>query len=526
MTRLFIRIYVSVLVVLVASWYLLGTVLQARSDADFARVVEKAHSGGARLLARDLDTTPFHLRDQLLIRVRKQFNHPVEVLPVGRLPTSIQRRLFSGADVCYYCQEDGRPGVVAALSGGSEVVFLGPFPDYTRKTIEDALGGWMRLTASRLAPDSGREATLAELQTQFEYPVVLTDRSDLPEEPRARIDKGEDIVFYGAGNGLWLAVTPLADGAQMVRFGPFPSYERNERKAMVTTLALLLIPSALVIALLLRPVARQLRQLESAAEAIAAGDLSARVDERRIRAIKRLAQAFNHMAGRTEGLVRTQRELLQAVSHELSTPLSRMRFAIELIETAKDHGERKLRLGSLDSAVADLDALVEELLRYVSMETAAPQLNKEPLAVEKVLQTLVPKHTVLHPSVQFRISDQSDEDQAIVFADRLSFQRVMDNLLGNAGRFARCKVSIAVESSDAAITIDVDDDGCGIPESERERVFEPFVRLGDRTGNNHHGVGLGLALVQRIMTQHGGRVEALTSPMGGCRIRTTWPAPG
>ncbi len=73
-----------------------------------------------------------------------------------------------------------------------------------------------------------------------------------------------------------------------------------------------------------------------------------------------------------------------------------------------------------------------------------------------------------------------------------------------------------------ATIVDIDDDGPGIPESEREHVFQPFVRL---QGNSpDRGVGLGLALVKRILAQHGGSVEALTSPLGGCRIRTTWPA--
>ena len=523
MTRLFIRFYLGVLAVLFLAWYIHGIVLQGRTDADRARVIARAHSGGARLVARELDAAPPGNRAQILEQVRNRFKYPVGVIPVGKLSTSIQRQLASAEDVCYCRLENGREGVVAALSGGSEVVLLGPFPDYTRSSIEDGIGGWMRLTAEKLASDSNREATLTQLQKQSDLPVILTTRSDLPKEPRQRIERGNDIVFYSPGNDRWFAATPVTGSSSIVRFGPFPSFDRHEHKAAATTLALVLLPAALAIALLLRPVARQLRQVERVAKAIAGGDLSARVNERRIGSVKPLAQAFNHMAGRTETLVRTQRELLQAVSHELRTPLSRMRFAIDLIETAKDDAERKQRLDSLDGAAEDLDQLVEELLRYVRMETAEPRLNKEPVSVKDALEVLMPKYAALHPSIDFSLSSQFGMTEIIVIADRLVFHRAIGNLLSNAGRHAKSKVTIGAELSDAAITIDVDDDGCGIPESERQRVFEPFVRLDDRTSEKNRGVGLGLALVKRIVTQHGGSVELLTSPFGGCRARTVWP---
>ena len=202
----------------------------------------------------------------------------------------------------------------------------------------------------------------------------------------------------------WFAVTPLSDGAEVVRFGPFPSFERTDQKAATTTLALVLLPVALAIALLLRPVARQLRHVEHAAQTIAAGDLTARVDERRVPSAKSLAHAFNDMASRTETLVRTQRELLQAVSHELRTPLSRIRFAIDLIATAKDDEERQRRLESLEAATEELDELVGELLSYVRAETTQPQFDLEPIAL-RLFRVLIPKHAALHPAIQFDVDE-------------------------------------------------------------------------------------------------------------------------
>ena len=526
MTWLFIRFYVCVLIVLFLAWYVHGAVLKRRADAEMARVIVAAHGGGARLVASELDGSPPESREQMLKSLLEQFDYPVDVIALADLPSSLQRQIRGGEDVAYF-RSNNRHCVVAALTGGVEVVRLGPFPDYDLREIKEAIGGWMRLTADKLdATTLGkRQAVLDELQERFDFPIDIAGRGDLPAWPEGRIARGEDIVFYRRDpqpNDRWFAATPLSDTTEVVRFGPFPSFERIEQKAATTTLALVLLPAALVIALLLRPVARQLRRVEHAAQAIATGDLSARVDERRVRSAKPLAQAFNNMAGRTEALVRTQRELLQAVSHELRTPLSRMRFAIDLIETAKDEQQRKRRLESLDAATEELDELVGELLSYVRMETTEPQLELEHVALQDTLDVLVPKHAALHPSIQFDV-DESVGEEDVVVAERAGFMRALGNLLSNAGRFAKSRVTISTESADGATFVDVDDDGDGIPASERERVFEPFVRLQD--GSQKRGVGLGLALVKRIVTQHGGSVEVLAGSLGGCKIRTTWPVP-
>jgi signal transduction histidine kinase len=227
-----------------------------------------------------------------------------------------------------------------------------------------------------------------------------------------------------------------------------------------------------------------------------------------------------------------------------------MRFAIELIETAKDDGQRKRRLEELDAATEELDELVGELLTYVRMETLQPQLNMELISLRDMFDVLIPKYAALHPPVHFELSEMVSSSGDAIFADRTGFQRAMGNLLSNAGRHAKSQVTVSVRLEkelekggrsllperpagcfaqktpdpflrNEFVTVDVDDDGQGISECDRARVFEPFQRLDD--GTNGHGVGLGLALVKRVVTQHGGIVEVLASPLGGCRIRTTWP---
>lgn len=549
MTWLFIRFYLCVLVVLALAWYIHSAVLKSRTDAEWERVIVEAHSGGARLLAMELDAADPGRQELVLKDLQKRFDYALGIVPLAELPTAVRRQISRGDDVACYRLKDGYC-VATVLAGDAEALRLGPFPSYDLKEIEEAIGGWMRVSADKLdaAAIDARPGLLAELNRRFEFPIDIASRRDLPDWPRKRLADGEDIVFYSPGarrDDAWFAATPLSGETEIVRFGPFPSFEGVERKAATTTLALVLLPAALVIAFLLRPVAGQLRHIERAAKEIAAGNLGARVDERRVRSAKPLAQSFNNMASRTETLIRTQRELLQAVSHELRTPLSRMRFSIELIEAAKDDDQRTRRLEELDAATEELDELVSELLTYVRMETLEPQENFEVTSLLDVIEPLIPKYAALYPSVRFELTESIRRDENIVLAERTGLQRAIGNLLSNAGRHAKSQVTVTVLNKGVGslfperpegcfaqqtpdpcfrngfVTVDVDDDGTGIPESDRERVFEPFQRLDDSA--NGRGVGLGLALVKRIVTQHGGTVEILASPLGGCRLRTTWP---
>ncbi len=472
MTRLFIGIYLGVLAVLFGAWYIHGQVWTQRAAADRSRVFEEAHGGGARLVAAELDSAKAEDRDQVLKQLQSRFDYPIALVPFDELPLTIQQRLSGGDDVVYYVPEGKREVVVAAMVSTTEVVSLGPFPNYELRSIEESIGGWMRLAAARLetALPEQRRTVLSEIQKQFEFPIDIARRGDLPADTRKQFANGKDVVFFVQEEDRWFAAIPITGDVEVIRCGPFPSFEKIEQKAATTTLAYVLLPAAFAIALLLRPVVLQLRRVENAAKSIAGGDLSARVDERRVRAAKPLAQAFNHMADRTETLVRTQRELLQAVSHELRTPLSRMRFAIDLIDTAKDGDERQQRLASLDAATEELDELVGELLSYVRIETTDPKLNREPIALQETLSVLVPKHAALHPSIQFELSDNIATGENVVLADRTGFQRALGNLLSNAARYGKSRVEVGAELRN------------GFGRSECRRRWQRHSRIRTRPG--------------------------------------------
>lgn len=535
MRRIFILLYVGVLAVLFAAWYIHGLVLKSRSDAQTARVYIAAHGGGALVIASKLDEPDLARREERLGQLRKRLRYPVKVLPFTELPPRLAREIDRGQSVVVWLNDEGDPRLVAPLHSTNEIVCLGPFPDFTMAEIEASIGGWASLTAEQLAetPPDQRSAMLDDLRGEFGVPIDIISNTEVPQFAQERFLDGTSLVFYPIGeepNRSWFSATPLDDSAdsdgpeELVRFGPFPRFEDIEQRAATTTLALVLLPAALVITLLLRPVAKQLRRVEAAAIEIASGDLGARVDVKKSGSAKQLAVAFNKMASQTEATVRNQRELIQAVSHELRTPLARIQFAIELLEAAKTEQERSGRIQSLVAASEEMDALVGELLEYVKLDGTQSDSLAEFMDPTETIEALRFRFTELNPNIDIQLQMTHSAEAILLLADPHGFQRAISNLLSNACRFAKSTIKISIAREQGMAIIDVDDDGCGIDERDRARAIEPFVQLGGTSNAKGPGVGLGLALVNRIVHQNRGELEIATSPLGGCRVQTAWRA--
>ena len=390
------------------------------------------------------------------------------------------------------------------------------------EVVEAALSGGVRLARDTFSafPQIERTELLQAVQSRFAYPVTIMQMADIPDNVAARLRSGRDVVFHvDKKSGKGMLKTSLAETNEVLSFGPLPEFARPSRLALFIGLIVVLAVTAIAIGLLLRPVARQFRLIEATAMQLASGDFSARVDEQKVASTRELAKAINYMASRTETLLRTQRELLQAVSHELRTPLSRIAFSVDLIRTAKNDEERDIRLVAVEDSTEELNDLVGELLGYVRMETSEAPLNVTEIELQTLVQELIHKYAPLHPGKTFESDASVSTASAKIVADRARMERALGNLLNNAGRHAAKHVRICYSESADWQQILVDDDGPGIADADREQIFEPFVRLSQTEG----GAGLGLAIVRRIVTQHGGEASAESSDHGGCRMRFALP---
>ena len=220
--------------------------------------------------------------------------------------------------------------------------------------------------------------------------------------------------------------------------------------------------------------------------------------------------------------IKSQRELIQAVAHEFRSPLARVQFAFDMLEE-KVIGDREPRLSeNINTGLSELENLIKEALDFIQIENKSRPLHLSQVNLVKVLSEQIDAHTGLYPDKDFTLEVDRNRDW-LVSADSIQLGRAFSNIIRNAARFATRQIVITLQQEKTAIAIIIEDDGPGIPPEQRERVFEPFVRLDQSRCRDSGGVGLGLALAKKICEAHGGSLTISSSPLGGARLCLSCP---
>ena len=268
-----------------------------------------------------------------------------------------------------------------------------------------------------------------------------------------------------------------------------------------------------------RRVMRPLGTIAITAEKIEKGDLSARLANSKDRDLARLVNSFNSMTDSLEEKIQRERRFASHVSHELRSPLTSMRGAVELVANRKGElGERaQLGVELLEKDVKRFERIVLDLLEIARIEAGAASIDMVPLRAEPLVRSVLS-----HLSI-----DQAllEVDKAVgvrqVEVDARRFERVIANLVENANNHGGGVKAIRLQCAGQSLSVHIDDAGPGVPFSERERVFERFARGGH--GRHLPGAGLGLALVTEHLRLMGGTVFITESPERGARFSVSLP---
>lgn len=378
----------------------------------------------------------------------------------------------------------------------------------------------MELDLLRL-PEDEWQNRIIQLAPQFGYNIVLLPIGGLPLS-KYQMDQLRDGIIAVADDGE-LLYHRIGRSHMALRKGPFSVLEPDSGYFnLIIWLGITAIIGVLTFICVL-PYWRQLRKISNAAVAFGDGALDTRVEISKISTLVLLAQAFNTMADRIQQLISSHKELTNAVSHELRTPLSRLRFGLEMLETTEDPEKRRGYARGLRADVAELDELVSEMLTFARFDREKPEMHVGIHHLEAFLRQVIaesipedhPVHCYLHCHLDQTSSHASFEPKYMA--------RAIGNLLQNALSYAEEHIDVVVERNDEICSIHIDDDGPGIPAEDREKVFEPFIRLDASRSRFSGGYGLGLAIVIRIMKWHNGQAAASGSPQGGARLTISWP---
>ena len=317
----------------------------------------------------------------------------------------------------------------------------------------------------------------------------------------------------------------MQDGQTLYISMPRPAVSARIRPpfGFFWTVVLVAVAVALATYPIIRRLTRRLEQLQHGVQRWVEGELSTRVPEGGQDEVAFLARRFNHAAQQIEALIQSkesllasQKSLLANASHELRSPLTRIRMSLELMDASSSSASKQ----EIERNITERDQLIEEILLASRLEAEEANLG----TIESVDLLGILAEECARVDARLEVHPGVEQDFRVRGVVKL-LRRALRNLLENAHRHAAGSVLASLYAHGAGTEIRICDRGPGVPEDLRTRIFEPFFRLpgaSERDG----GVGLGLALVKSIATRHGGQVHCEARPQGGaCFVLRLPPYP-
>lgn len=391
---------------------------------------------------------------------------------------------------------------------------------YLQTRLAPTEDGWLersfRLIEADLAaaPAGSRDAAAQRLASQMGIGVQVLHEDDVATA--VATGGGTSRLVDASGSVSYLRDAPAVGGA--IRLGPVEPPRSSPVLDLIPPL--FYVSMFVIVGLWLRPLLRDLDLMTDAARQFATDYRLPPATAQRTSRLTSLAQHFDDMSARLSSLIQTQKELAAALSHEMRTPLARIRFALAVARRA---GSDDLggQLDDINADVQELDQLIGAILDYARLDHPDLQMNWQQVPLDPWLETTLDRGRQNDKDVQIACPIELDT----VPMDPRLMGLALSNLVANACRHANHIVRVSLAMDEHGYRLIVEDDGEGIPEGEHEAVFKAFTRL-DTSRNRHTGGhGLGLAVVARVAALHGGDADVDDSPaLGGARFTLRWPA--
>lgn len=300
---------------------------------------------------------------------------------------------------------------------------------------------------------------------------------------------------------------------QLIKVGP-ASFDEPNQGAKVTLLIMSYVLLGIIVALWIMPLWRDLRRLQLASIDFTKGPIAPQVLVHKDSAIAPVLVTFNQMTAQIARLMEEQKQLANAVSHDIRTPLARLKFSFAMLNEPAD-----TLLPDMRKDVEEIESLIDEMLNYGRLESEAQALNVVDVNITQLLTNHVEK-----------MGRHSDIPIELIIAPALYWrcdghllERACQNYITNALRYAQSKVQVTVKIIDSNLVISVDDDGIGVSKQDASQVFKAFARLDKSRNKQSGGFGLGLAIVARIVYWHQGECEVKESVLGGAQFSIKLP---
>ncbi len=332
--------------------------------------------------------------------------------------------------------------------------------------------------------------------SQYTISLSAIAEAELPQELIQQLKQGEVIILETKNTQLFHYY--LSDKKQTLvlespRLTQVKQY--SYRQYLLTLFFYLLL--ILLFLIWAYPLLKQLSSLRNAAKSFGNGMLDEQISTNSISYIKDIELEFNSMARRIKSLVGDVKLLSTAVSHDLRTPLARIRFGLDTLEEVEDDEHRKRLQQKLGKDIDEMTLLVEALLNFARLDQQTLALKKVPVDLIELINECIESKQ----NAQFEIEFNYNNGKSSTTADRNYLKMVFNNIIENAINYGQDKVIVALESENNSFIVRVSDDGKGIPVDAREQIVKPFIR-GKKSESSYKGHGVGLAIVKRVLDWH------------------------
>ncbi|WP_042143683.1 MULTISPECIES: ATP-binding protein [unclassified Pseudoalteromonas] len=384
-------------------------------------------------------------------------------------------------------------------------------------SVLEKMGADLALTLDKL-PDRQKFIQLWSSKNQYKLSLMSLVKFPLPKQLIEQLKLGEPLLLETKTHVAFHYYLASSDELLIVKSPRINVVKTDDTQNYIFTV-LFYIALLLLFLLWVLPLIVRLLTLRKTAKSFGEGKLNQRLKISPLSYIRDIEIEFNHMAQRIENLIGDVKLLSNAVSHDLRTPLARIRFGIDTLQEEDDPVLRRRFEDKISNNVDEMTSLVETLLSYARLDQSMLEIKKDEILLTELIANCI--KTKKSDIVDFTFNDLSNDMKLI--GDRSYVSMLINNLLQNAVIYGNGQIQVTLNRNQNNALIIIEDNGLGIAKEQRENILKPFVR-GDAKNTTIKGHGIGLAIVKRIIDWHQGSIEIDDSiELSGAKFTITLP---
>lgn len=487
------------------------------------RFMSSAYLGSFRLIDAQLESVSSDERDNAFQAIADNFGLDLKLESLESFANSDREynMLLRGKIVFLASEEDDR--VAYKLRNHDQVITASIEETDFQETYRLAKGPIFLIRQSLIGvPHSDLEDHVVALSESFGFNFQLVSKETAEQlHLDEKIFQYSDVVWYLDEDDNEVFLIDLDNGRTIIVEPPVD--EASEIAVIVLVISLMFTCAGAGICIWLWPLWRDHKRLNASAQEFGRGHLDSRVTIGKGSLAANLGESFNLMADNIQQLITANQQLTNAVAHDLRTPLARLRFATEMLNSGECSTEESKRYQqTIGTSIDALDYLINQTLLHSRYNRSTDIKHFKQTNFAAYIEEEVEHHNFDSELIEFTAQIDHALTTSTQFIDAKALRRALSNLLDNAAKHANSLVNVSYFKQDRLLCLRVEDDGPGVDNENFTAILEPYLQLDNDERDHTNGLGLGLAIVNQITKWHKGEIVVSQSKLGGACFTLCW----